>query len=174
MDMLMALAVSIGVLIALWVKVGAMVSLAVPAGIVAWALFFAAGGKTQGLQKTIASTLSGVVWVWLAMTLIGMMNMGAYAWVVIGVVAFILVIQSKVPTLSFIPGAFCGAAVTAWAAPADPKGYLMVAVALIAGSVWSERVGWGRAGPRPWPARALTRVARAPCRRAHRRAAGPA
>src|SRR5207247_1405381 len=85
------------------------------------------------LQKTIASTLSGVVWVWLAMTLIGMMNMGSYAWVIIGIVAFILVIQSKLPALSFIPGAFCGAAVTAWAAPADPKGYLMVAVALVAG-----------------------------------------
>ena len=135
MDMLMALAVSIGVLIALWVKVGAMASLAVPAGIVAWACFFAAGGKTQGLQKTIASTLSGVVWVWLAMTLIGMMNMGSYAWVIIGIVAFILVIQSKLPALSFIPGAFRGAAVTAWAAPADPKGYLMVAVALVAGAV---------------------------------------
>src|SRR2546425_10039843 len=75
MDMLMALAVSIGVLIAVWVKVGAMASLAVPAGIDAWACFFAAGGKTTGLQKTIASTLSGVVWVWLAMTLIGAMNM---------------------------------------------------------------------------------------------------
>src|SRR5438132_9316276 len=130
MDMLMALAVSIGVLIALWVKVGAMASLAVPAGIVAWACCFAAGGKTQGLQKTIASTLSGVLWVWLAMTLIGMMNMGSYAWVIIGIVAFILVIQSKLPPLSFIPGAFCGAAVTAWAAPADPKGYLIGADAV--------------------------------------------
>src|SRR6266852_5409526 len=107
MDMLMALAVSIGVLIAVWVKVGAMASLAVPAGIVAWGLFYAAGGKTQGLQKVIASTLSGVVWVWLAMTLIGAMNMGSLTWIIIGVV-------------SFIPGAFCGAAVTAWAAPADP------------------------------------------------------
>ena len=135
MDMLMALALSIGVLIALWVKVGAMASLAVPAGIVAWACFFAAGGKTAGLQKTIAANLSGVVWVWLAMTLIGMMNMGSYAWIIIGVVAFILVIQSKVAALSFIPGAFCGAAVTAWAAPTDPKGYLMVGVALIAGAV---------------------------------------
>src|SRR5438034_6171126 len=52
MDMLMALAVSIGVLIALWVKVGAMASLAVPAGIVAWACFFAAGGKTQDRKST--------------------------------------------------------------------------------------------------------------------------
>jgi hypothetical protein len=135
MDMLMALAVSIGVLIAVWVKVGAMASLLVPAGIVAWALFFAAGGKTQGLQKVIASTLSGVVWVWLAMTLISAMNMGNLTWIIIGVVAFLLVIQSKLPALSFIPGAFCGAAVTAWAAPADPRGYVMVAVALVAGAV---------------------------------------
>src|SRR5213594_1057430 len=76
MDMLMALAVSIGVLIAVWVKVGEMASLAVPAWIGAWACFFPAGGKITGLQKTIASTLSGVVWVWLAMTLIGAMGMG--------------------------------------------------------------------------------------------------
>jgi hypothetical protein len=135
MDMLMALALSIGVLIAVWVKVGTMASLAVPAGIVAWALFYAAGGKTQGLQKVIASTLSGVVWVWLAMTLISAMNMGSLTWIIIGVVAFLLVIQSKLPALSFIPGAFCGAAVTAWTAPADPRGYVMVAVALVAGAV---------------------------------------
>jgi Protein of unknown function (DUF1097) len=135
MDMLTALALSIGVLIALWVKVGTMASLLVPAGIVAWACFFAAGGKVQGLQKTTAATLSGVVWVWLAMTLVAMMSMGSWAWVIIGVVAFILVLQSKVPALSFIPGAFCGAAVTAWAAPTDLKGYLMVAVALVAGAV---------------------------------------
>jgi uncharacterized protein DUF1097 len=135
MDMLTALALSIGILIALWVKVGTMASLLVPAGIVAWACFFAAGGKTQGLQKTVAATLSGVVWVWIAMALIGMMNMGSWAWVIIGVVAFILVLQSRVPVLSFIPGAFCGAAVTAWAAPTDPRGYVMVAVALVAGAV---------------------------------------
>ena len=46
-----------------------------------------------------------------------------------------LVLQSRVQILSFIPGAFCGAAVTAWAAPSNPKGYLMVAVALVAGAV---------------------------------------
>src|SRR5712692_9301166 len=139
MDMLTALAVSIGVLIALWVKFGGMLApglaIAVPAGIIAWACFYAAGGKTTGLQKTIASNLSGVVWVWLAMTLIGAMGMGNIAWIIIGVVAFLLVIQSKVSALSFIPGAFCGAAVTAWAAPTDPKGYVMVAVALVAGAV---------------------------------------
>jgi len=123
MDMLMALALSIGILIAAWVKLGPMANLAVPAGIIAWGCFFAAGGKMQGLQKTVAATISGVFWVWLAMTLVGMMNMGNVAFIIIGIVAFILVMQSKVATLSFIPGAFCGAAVTAWASPSDARGY---------------------------------------------------
>ncbi len=135
MDMLMALAVSIGILIAAWVKVGPMAHLAVPAGIIAWACFFAAGGKMQGLQKTIAANLSGVIWVWLAMAAIGALGAGNLGFVFVGIVAFLLVIQSKVPTLSFIPGAFCGAAVTAGSGAADAKGYVMVALALVAGAV---------------------------------------
>lgn len=140
MDMLMALALSIGVLIAVWVKVGPMLfsslAIAVPAGIVAWACFFAAGGKTTGLQKTIAANVSGVVWVWLAMTLINMMNMSNLAFVFVGIVAFIVVLQSKIALLSFIPGAFCGAAITAASgAGTNVTANLMVALAMVAGAV---------------------------------------
>jgi hypothetical protein len=140
MDMLMARAVSIGVLIAIWVKFGGMlvpgVAIAVPAGIIAWACFYAAGGKTQGLQKTIASNLSGVVWVLLAHLLISAFGLQSWAWVVIGVVAFLIVMQSKVAALSFIPGGFVGAAVTAASgAGTDIKMNVMVAFALVAGAV---------------------------------------
>lgn len=140
MDMLMALAVSIGVLIALWVKFGGLLipglAIAVPAGIIAWACFYAAGGKTQGLQKAIASTLSGVVWVLLAQLLITALGLQSVAWIVIGVVAFLIVMQSRIPALSFIPGGFAGAAVTAASgAGTDIKANLMVAIALIAGAV---------------------------------------
>ncbi|HEU5261301.1 MAG TPA: DUF1097 domain-containing protein [Gemmatimonadales bacterium] len=136
----MALALSIGVLIAVWVKVGPMLfsslAIAVPAGIVAWACFFAAGGKTTGLQKTIAANVSGVVWVWLAMTLINMMNMSNLAFVFVGIVAFIVVLQSKIALLSFIPGAFCGAAITAASgAGTNVTANLMVALAMVAGAV---------------------------------------
>jgi len=147
MDMLMALAVSIGVLIALWVKFGGMigVAIAVPAGIVAWACFYAAGGKTQGLQKAIASNVSGVIWVLLANLVISGAGLQSVAWIVIGIVAFLIVMQSKVPALSFIPGGFCGAAVTAASgAGTDIKANLMVAVALIVGAALgylSEMVG---------------------------------
>jgi hypothetical protein len=143
MSMLTALAVSIGVLIALWVKVGPMLftttSIAVPAGIIAWACFYAAGGKMTGLQKTIASNVSGVFWILVAMVVIGMANLGGVAWIIIGVVAAIIVLQSRIAALSFIPGAFCGAAVTAASgAGTDITANVMVALALVAGAV----LGW--------------------------------
>src|SRR3989475_9541574 len=110
----MALGVSIGVLIVLGVKSGGLVGVAfgVPAGIVAWACFYAAGGKTQGLQKAIAANLSGVVWVLLANLVISGAGLQSFGWIVIGIVAFLIVMQSKLPLLSFIPRAFCGAALT--------------------------------------------------------------
>jgi hypothetical protein len=143
MSLLTALALSIGVLIAVWVKIGPMLftttAIAVPAGIIAWACFYAAGGKMTGLQKTIASNVSGVVWVLIAMLVINAANLGGIAWIIIGVVAAIIVLQSKVPMLSFIPGAFCGAAVTAASgAGTDMKANVMVALAMVAGAV----LGW--------------------------------
>jgi len=149
MDTLMALAVSIGVLIALWVKFGGLLApglaIAVPAGIVAWACFFAAGGKVQGLQKAIAANLSGVIWVGIAMTLIGATGTSNLAFILIGIVAFLIVIQSKIALLSFIPGGFCGAALTAASGVSDVKGYLLVALSLVAGAVlgYMSEVGAG-------------------------------
>jgi len=150
MSMLTALALSIGVLIAVWVKVGAMLftttPIAVPAGIIAWACFYAAGGKMNGLQKTIAANVSGVLWILVAMLVIGAANLGGVAWIIIGVVAAIIVLQSKLPALSFIPGAFCGAAVTAASgAGTDIKANVMVALALVAGAVlgWISEAGAG-------------------------------
>src|SRR5437879_12460688 len=95
MDMLMALALSIGILIAAWVKLGPMANLAVPAGIIAWGCFFAAGGKMQGLQKTVAATISGGFWVWLAMTVVGMMDMGNVGVISIGSVGFMCGVESE-------------------------------------------------------------------------------
>ena len=68
MDMLLALGLSIGVLITGWTYVAlGPAALPVWAGIVAWGTFFAAGGKAEGLQKTIASNLSGVLWAFIAL-----------------------------------------------------------------------------------------------------------
>src|SRR6476469_8964456 len=110
MDVLVALAVSIGVLIAAWTYVAlGPAALPVWAGIVAWGCFFAAGGKTTGLTKTIASNLSGVFWAYLAVLAAGRFGAGALP-ILVGIAALAMVLQSKIPLLSFIPGAFLGAA----------------------------------------------------------------
>lgn len=141
MDVLVALAISIGILIAGWTYVAlGVAALPVWVGILAWGCFFAAGGKTTGLTKTIAANLSGVAWAFLALL----------AWhkfgetipllsVLVGVAAFFMVLQAKVPALSFIPGAFIGAAaavsVVVGAGATFPHPWVKTIVALVVGAV---------------------------------------
>ncbi|MDP2247964.1 MAG: DUF1097 domain-containing protein [Nitrosomonadales bacterium] len=114
MDLVVALGISIGVLIAAWVYVAVAMpelGLIVWAGIVAWATFYAAGGGGNGLQKAIASNLAGNFWAAIALYVTAMMGGSVLVLAIaFGIVAFIFCIQSKIPLLSFIPGAFLGAA----------------------------------------------------------------
>lgn len=137
MDMLLALALSIGVLIAGWTYVAlGPAALPVWAGIVAWGAFFAAGGKTTGLTKTIASNLSGVFWAFVALKLSA--TLGGTLPVLsalVGVVALAMVLQSKVAVLSFIPGAFLGAATAVSVVVGASGTYTKTIIALVAGAV---------------------------------------
>lgn len=114
MNMLVALGISIGVLIAIWTYVAVGITglgLNVWAGIVAWGTYYAAGGGTTGLQKTIASNVSGNVYAFLAMLIAGTLGGGVpVTAALVGVIAFLMCVQAKVALLSFIPGAFIGAA----------------------------------------------------------------
>jgi hypothetical protein len=142
MDVLVALAVSIGILIAAWtyIALGTAAALPVWAGIVAWGCFFAAGGKTTGLTKTVASNLSGVFWAFVALYLSASLpGVGALS-LLVGVAALFMVLQSKIPALSFIPGAFLGAAtavsVVVGAKGAFPHPWVRTCVALVLGAVF--------------------------------------
>ena len=137
MDVLVALAVSIGVLIAAWTYIAlGPAALPVWAGIVAWGCFFAAGGKTTGLTKTIASNLSGVVWAFLALQAAKMLGGGLPALsVCVGVAALFMVLQSKIAVLSFIPGAFLGAATAVSVVVGANGTWTRTIVALVAGAV---------------------------------------
>jgi hypothetical protein len=139
MDMLTALAVSIGVLIAVWTYLAVGVAtLPVWVGIITWGAFFAAGGKTDGLVKTIAASLSGLVWAFIAALVVGKLGGGTPALsVMVGVIAFAMVLQSKISFLSFIPGAFLGAAATVGAGGGtDTSALTKIAVALVAGAIF--------------------------------------
>jgi hypothetical protein len=137
MDVLVALAISIGILIAGWTYVAlGVVALPVWAGIVAWGCFCAAGGKTTGLTKTLASNLSGVIWAFVALK--GAESFGGGLPVLsamVGIAALIMVLQAKISLLSFIPGAFLGAA-TAVSVVVGAKGtWTATIIALIAGAI---------------------------------------
>jgi hypothetical protein len=142
MDVLVALAVSIGILIAAWtyIALGTAAALPVWAGIVAWGCFFAAGGKTTGLTKTVASNVSGVFWAFVALYLSASLpGIGGLSFLV-GVAALFMVLQSKIPALSFIPGAFLGAAtavsVVVGAEGKFPHPWARTVIALVLGAVF--------------------------------------
>jgi hypothetical protein len=142
MDVLVALAVSIGILIAAWtyIALGTAAALPVWAGIVAWGCFFAAGGKTTGLTKTVASNVSGVFWAFVALYLSASLpGVGGLSFLV-GVAALFMVLQSKIPALSFIPGAFLGAAtavsVVVGAEGKFPHPWARTVIALVLGAVF--------------------------------------
>jgi hypothetical protein len=141
MNMLTALGISIGVLIAIWSYVAlgmTNLGLNVWAGIVAWGTFYAAGGGMMGLKKTVASNLSGNVYAFLALLIAGQMGGGvAITAVLVGVIAFLMCVQAKVNLLSFIPGAFLGAAtwVGAGGGASLSMASIMIAVSLVLGAV---------------------------------------
>lgn len=137
MDVLVALAISIGVLIAVWTYVAlGVAALPVWAGIIAWGCFFAAGGKTAGLTKTIASNLSGVLWAFLALTAWKSFGGGVPVLsVLFGIAALFMVLQSKIPALSFIPGAFLGAATAVSVVVGANGTWTRTIIALVAGAL---------------------------------------
>jgi Protein of unknown function (DUF1097) len=138
MDALLALALSIGILIAGWTYLAlGVAALPVWAGIVAWGCFFAAGGKTAGLTKTIAANLSGVLWAFLALYLWNRFGGGVpMLSLLVGIAAFIMVLQAKIPALSFIPGAFLGAATAVSVVVGANGTYTSTIIALVAGALF--------------------------------------
>ena len=137
MDVLVALAISIGILIAGWTYVAVGVAaLPVWVGILAWGCFFAAGGKTTGLTKTIAANLSGVVWAFLPLWAWHQFRGGVPVLsVLVGLAAFFMVLQAKVPALSFIPGAFIGAAAAVSVVVGANGSWSKTIIALVVGAI---------------------------------------
>jgi len=122
MKLLTALGISIGVLAAVLIVIEFLLSLtgvaaigiASWAGFVAWACYFAVGGKPEGMLKVWAANTAGAivsVLILLLMMLLGFLGNPAALAVAVLVGAFVLVVQANWKVLSFIPGAFCGCAV---------------------------------------------------------------
>lgn len=119
MTVLIALAVSIGVLaiVATWLFLGPLAAfqMQIWQAFIAWACFFHAGGKTDGLTKTIVCMSFGAVIGMLAVMLAGQLGvLGALAApVAVGIGAAAIVLAAHIGVLSTIPACVYGFAAVA-------------------------------------------------------------
>jgi hypothetical protein len=138
MDLITALAVSIGVLggIAAWLFLGPLgaLGLSVRAAFIAWASFYHCGGKEAGLQKTIINNVFGAIVGWIALLLVtqiplaGALALPLWAGICVAVAVFVLVYAAKNPMLSDIPAGVLGfACVVALALAGNKLGTLTAA-----------------------------------------------
>ena len=138
MNTLTARALTVGVLIALWAWVASVARLHVSlwAGVIALGCLFAAGGGAPGLPRTIVATLSGVLWVLVADAVRAAIGGGSVvAAVILGATAFAIVLQSRLPLLSFTTGAFAGAGVALGLGVHAVNEAIRAAVALAVGAL---------------------------------------
>ncbi|MDR3462485.1 MAG: DUF1097 domain-containing protein [Beijerinckiaceae bacterium] len=118
MDMITALAVSIGLLggVATWLFLGPLgaLGLSIWAAFVGWATFYHSGGKEAGLKKAIVNNLFGAVVAWVALILIskiplaGSLGLPVWAAICVAITVFVLVYAAKYPLLGEIPAGVLG------------------------------------------------------------------
>jgi hypothetical protein len=169
MDLIVALAISIGVLggIATWVALGPLAGiLQIWAIFIAWGCFYHCGGKETGLKNTIVCNIAGAVVAWIALLIITKTGLadtiGLPLWggIVVGVTVLIMVLLAKVPALATIPAMVYGyASVAAFAlltgkfaeltAPNFDNALIAVVVSMVVGAIlgWiSEKIAGAMAG----------------------------
>ena len=110
MSELLALSVSVAVLGGIWafIALGPLAGFAlVWAGFIAAGCFFAAGGDTKALTKTIVGIIYGAIIAWIALLIIAKVPVPALGtvWpaIVVGVTVFFLVIVASLDLLSCVP-----------------------------------------------------------------------
>ena len=135
MSELLALSVSVAVLGGIWafIALGPLAGFAlVWVGFIAAGCFFAAGGDTKSLTKTIVGIIYGAIIAWIALLIIAKVPVPALGtvWpaIVVGVTVFFLVIVASVDLLSCVPANVYGyAALVGYTLSAGKLGALTAA-----------------------------------------------
>jgi hypothetical protein len=137
MNAMTARGLSLAAVVAVWAAISEMarVNLSLWPVIVALGCSLAAGGGVPGLQKTVAATISGVVWAILAHGVSRALgNQDLVQALVLGAAAFGMVLQAQLPLLSYTAGAFAGAGVAMGLRAVSIEGGVRVAIALALGA----------------------------------------
>ena len=131
-------ALSLALVVAVWAIVSHLGKLPLQLWpvIVGLACFVGAGGGMMGLQKSVRGSLSGVVWALVYAYVAGALGHSEVAdALILGAAVFGMVLQARVPLLSYTAGAFVGAATALGARAVTINGGIRVAIALAIGCV---------------------------------------
>ena len=114
MNVILAIAITTGILSGIWGWVAVSLGLLSWAGFLGCTAYFACPtGGLKGLLVSACTTMSGVIW---ALVIIYGSALAPHleivSYVMTGIVAFLMCIQAKQLLLSFVPGTFIGACAT--------------------------------------------------------------
>ena len=129
---------SLAAVVAVWTAISEMakVNLSLWPVIVALGCSLAAGGGIPGLQRTLAATTSGVVWALVTHAVSRALGgQDLVQALVLGGAALGMVLQARLPLLSYTAGAFAGAGVAMGLRAVTLQGGVRVAIALAIGAV---------------------------------------
>lgn len=114
MNVILAIAITTGILSGIWGWVAVSLGLLSWAGFLGCTAYFACPtGGLKGLVISACTTMSGVIW---ALVIIHGSALAPHleivGYIMTGIVAFLMCIQAKQVLLSFVPGTFIGACAT--------------------------------------------------------------
>jgi len=138
MNAMTARGLSLAAVVAVWTAISEMarVNLSLWPVLVGLACAVAAGGGVPGLQRTIAGTISGVVWALVAHAATRALGgQDLVQALVLGAAVFAMVLQAQfLPVLSYTAGALAGAGVAMGLRAGTIEGGVRVAIALAIGA----------------------------------------
>ncbi|KMV28936.1 DUF1097 domain-containing protein [Photobacterium swingsii] len=113
MSVLVAIAITTGILSGIWGWVAVSLGLLSWGGFLGCTTYFASPKDgLKGLGLSMATNLSGVFWAMVIIKLSSVFSIEIIGYVVTAVVAFFMCVQAKQTWLNFIPGTFIGSCAT--------------------------------------------------------------
>ena len=110
MSVLVAIAITTGILSGIWVWASGFFGLLTWAGFLGCTTYFASPKEgLKGLGLSVATNMSGVFWAMVIIHLSAIIDLEVAGYVITAIIAFIMCVQAKQTILSFIPGTFIGA-----------------------------------------------------------------
>ncbi|UGA57120.1 DUF1097 domain-containing protein [Vibrio sp. VB16] len=113
MSVLLAIAITTGILSGIWGWLSISLGLLTWAGFLGCTSYFASPKEgVKGLGISLVTNMTGVFWALVIIEASNLISMEIVGYVVTGLVAFMMCIQAKQTWLNYIPGTFIGSCAT--------------------------------------------------------------